>query len=71
MPRSRSRSFESIAHSGDDLAAAERARLLEEAVDQRGLAVVDVGDDGDVSYVTSLHENGVVLAEVGYRDQYI
>ena len=41
-----------------DLAAAERAGLLEQAVDERGLAVVDVGHDCNVSYVTSLHENG-------------
>jgi hypothetical protein len=37
---------------GDHLAGAERAGLLEQAVDQRGLAVVDVGDDRDV---TDLH----------------
>ena len=38
-----------------DLAAAERAGLLEQPVDERGLAVVDVRDDGDVSDVTALH----------------
>jgi len=27
----------------------ERAGLMQEFVDQRGLAVVNVGDDGDVS----------------------
>src|SRR6185312_8409295 len=43
-----------------DLTAAERAGLLEESVDERGLAVVDVGYDGDVSYVTALHGNGCV-----------
>ena len=36
---------------GDHLAAAELPRLAQEAVDQRGLAVVDVGDDGDVADV--------------------
>ena len=36
---------------GDALVLAERARLLQQAVDQRGLAVVDVGDDGDVAEV--------------------
>jgi len=34
---------------GDALVFAERAGLLQQAVDQRRLAVVDVGDDGDVS----------------------
>ena len=37
---------------GDALVLAERTRLLEQLVDQRCLAVVDVGDDGDV---TKLH----------------
>ena len=34
---------------GDALVVAERAGLLQQAVDERRLAVVDVGDDGDVS----------------------
>ena len=51
MPRSRSRSLESIARSADPLVVAEGAGLLQQAVDQRGLAVVDVGDDGDVAKV--------------------
>ena len=33
---------------GDALVGAERAALMEERIDQRGLAVVDVRDDGDV-----------------------
>ena len=33
---------------GHDLARVERVRLLEQLVDQRGLAVVDVGDDRDL-----------------------
>jgi hypothetical protein len=33
----------------DHLVLAERARLAEHLVDERRLAVVDVGDDGDVS----------------------
>jgi hypothetical protein len=45
MPRSRSRSF------GHPLILAERAGLLQQAVDQGGLAVVDVGDDGDIAQV--------------------
>jgi len=36
---------------GDFLVFAEGAGLLEQAVDQGGLAVVDVGDDGDVAEV--------------------
>jgi hypothetical protein len=36
---------------GDPLVLAERARLLQELVDERRLAVVDVGDDGDVAQV--------------------
>ena len=34
---------------GDALVLAEGAGLLEQAVDERGLAMVDVGDDGDVA----------------------
>ena len=34
---------------GDALILAEGAGLLQQAVDQRGLAMVDVGDDGDVA----------------------
>ena len=34
---------------GDPLVRAERAALVQQRVDQRGLAVVDVGDDGDVA----------------------
>ena len=34
---------------GDALVFAKGARLLEQAVDERGLAMVDVGDDGDVA----------------------
>ena len=36
---------------GHALVLAERAGLLQQAVDQRGLAVVDVGDDGDIAKV--------------------
>ena len=34
---------------GHALVLAERAGLLQQPVDQRGLAVVDMGDDGDVA----------------------
>jgi hypothetical protein len=40
---------------GDPLVLAERAGLLQQPVDQRGLAMVDVGDDGDVA---ELHDEG-------------
>ena len=36
---------------GDLLVLTEGAGLLQQAVDQRGLAVVDMGDDGDVAQV--------------------
>jgi hypothetical protein len=35
---------------GDALVLAEGARLLQQLVDERGLAVVDVGDDGDIAH---------------------
>ena len=38
---------------GDALVLAERSRLLQQAVDEGGLAMIDVGDDGDVA---QLHE---------------
>ncbi len=40
---------------GEHGALAERARLLEQAVDESGLAVVDVGDDGDIAQVFDGH----------------
>ena len=36
---------------GDDLVAAEGPRLVQHDVDQRGLAVIDVRDDGEVAHV--------------------
>ena len=41
---------------GDVGVLAEGAGLPEHGVDQRGLAVVDVGDDGDVAEVAALDE---------------
>jgi hypothetical protein len=38
-----------------DLAVAERARLAQQAVDEGGLAMVDVGDDGDVAQLFDGH----------------
>ena len=47
---------------GDLLVVAEGAALLQQAVDQRGLAMVDVGDDGDVADVHKmLFREGVCL----------
>ncbi len=37
----------------DHLASAEGSRLAQESVDQSGLAVIDVGDDGDVAHFTA------------------
>ena len=34
---------------GDALVGAENAALMQQGIDERGLAVVDVGDDGDVA----------------------
>ena len=51
MPRSRSRSFESMTRSVTLLVGAEDAALAQQGVHQGGLPVVDVGDDGDVSQV--------------------
>ena len=65
MPRSRSMSLESIARSADLLAGAEGAGLLQQLVDQRGLAVVDVGDDGDVAQVHDVLRGGVRLPGQG------
>ena len=39
---------------------AEHVRLLEQTVDERGLAVIDVGDDGDVSNVIERQHAGRV-----------
>jgi hypothetical protein len=40
---------------GHLLVLAEGARLGEQPVDQRGLAVVDVGNDGDIAQVHEAH----------------
>src|SRR5262249_52393597 len=45
---------------GNLLVLAERAGLLQQAVDEGGLAMVDVGDDGDVAEV-----HGVLLVSIG------
>ena len=58
MPFSRSRSIESSTRGGDVLAVAEGARLPQHRVDERGLAVVDVGHDRDVADVLSAAEHG-------------
>ena len=42
---------------GDVLVGAERAGLAEHGVDERGLAMVDVGDDGDVADVVAAGEH--------------
>ena len=44
---------------GDVLVRGEGAGLLQQLVDQRGLAVVDVGDDGDVAQGDGTWEGGV------------
>ncbi len=42
----------------DELAGAELAALAQQAIDQRRLAVVDVGDDGDIADVGATHFGG-------------
>ena len=42
---------------GDALVLPERARLLQQPVDQRGLAVVDMRDDGDIA---DIHGRGTM-----------
>ena len=49
MPRSRSRSLRVHHPLGHVLVFAKRAGLPQQLVDQRGLAVVDMGDDGDIA----------------------
>ena len=56
---------------GDGLVGAERARLLEQAIHERRLAVINVGDNGDVAYM--LHKKSVpnrvnVAANANSRD---
>ena len=41
------------------LVLAHRAGLLEQLVDQRGLAMVDMGDDGDVADIHGLWRSGL------------
>ncbi len=53
MPRSRSRSFEIHHAHGHLLVLAEGMCLAQQPVDQGGFAMVDVGDDGDISKVGS------------------
>ena len=55
MPRSRSRSLRVEDALAVELAVAELAALLQQAIDQRRLAVIDVGDDGDVADVGAAH----------------
>src|SRR3546814_10084289 len=51
---------------GEHGAFGERARLLEQAVDEGGLAMVDVGDDGDVAEAFDGHDgNGKGAPELG------
>ena len=53
MPRSRSSGFESIARGFGVLAFAEDAALAEHGIDQGRLAVVDVGDDREITDVVA------------------
>ena len=50
-----------VEHLLRHLALRERAGHLEQAVGQRGLAVVDVGDDAEVADVGLVHQSVVLL----------
>ena len=50
---------------GDPLVLAERAGLLQQPVDERRLAVVDVGDDGDVAEFHGVAFSGHVKGRSG------
>ena len=61
MPRSRSSGLlSSMASLVDALVGAEVAALPEHGVDQRGLAVIDVGDDGDVAAERVRYRRGLL-----------
>src|SRR5262249_26558715 len=45
----------------DQLTGAKFAALAQQAIDQRRLSVVDVGDDGDIADVVATHGGGIVL----------
>ena len=51
MPRSRARADNRARIPASTLAAAESPGLFQKSVDERGLAVIDVGDDCDISDV--------------------
>ena len=51
IPRSRSWSMRVHHPVGDFLVSGERARLAQQGVDEGRLAMIDVGDDGDVAQV--------------------
>ncbi len=48
----------------DELGVAEPPALAQHAIDQARLAVIDVCDDGDVSYIGAAHGRGVSSATV-------
>jgi hypothetical protein len=56
MPRSFSMSFESMTRSMSPARSPKRAGLLQQLVHQRGFAVVNVGDDGDIADVLEGHD---------------
>ena len=43
------------------LAQGERSRQLQEPVRKRGFAMIDVGDDGKISDVCAVHEDGLTV----------
>jgi len=63
MPRSRSRSLESMTRSTTASLARKMPELPEHGVDEGGFAVVDVGDDGDVANVLAHGAKTKIAAE--------
>ncbi len=52
----------------DVLILAEDVGLLEEGIDQGGLAVVDVGDDGEVAHICAAGLHHFMMGHERYRD---
>ena len=65
MPRSRSRGLESRMQSPWSWLARNWPGLAEQGIDQGGLAVVDVGDDGDVADVVAALYVGPIQVSLG------
>ena len=68
MPRSRSKSLRVQNAIALQLAGTILSALAQHGIDQRGFAVVDVGDDGDISNVVATHRKGFRVQGSGFRN---